>query len=142
MADASFLGIGWSFPPRFPRARGEVQMVSGEEDIAESLRILFATVTGERLMQPAFGVSPRDLIFEPASTTLRTLLADQVRMALLRHEARIRVLDLRVAMAEEPGSGTLAIELDYEVRATNARFNLVFPFYRSEGNELRALLGP
>jgi hypothetical protein len=141
MEDAPFLGTGWSFPPRFPRARGEVEMVSGEHDVIESLRVLFATAPGERLMQPAFGVSPRELIFEPASTGMRTLLADRIRDALLIHEPRIRVLDLRVAMAAEPGSGTLAIELDFEVRATNTRFNLVFPYYRSDGNELRARLG-
>ena len=140
--DPGFLGIGWSFPPRFSHARGEVEMVQGEDDIAEALRILFGTVAGERLMQPDWGVSPRELLFEPAGTTLRTLLLDQVRTALLVHESRIKVLDLRIAMTDEPGSGTLAIELDYEVRSTNARFNLVFPFYRDNANELRARFAP
>jgi phage baseplate assembly protein W len=140
--DPGFLGIGWSFPPRFVHARGEVEMVQGEDDIAEALRILFGTVAGERLLQPDWGVSPRELLFEPVGTTLRTLLLDQVRTALLVHESRIKVLDLRVAMGDEPGSGTLAIELDYEVRSTNARFNLVFPSYRNDANELRARLAP
>ena len=138
----SFLGIGWSFPPRFSHAAGQVEMVAGEADIAESLRILFGTVAGERLMHPTWGVGPRELLFEPAGTTLRTLLLDQVRTALLMHEARIQVLDLRVAMTDEPGSGALTIELDYAVRSTNARYNLVFPFYRSDANELRARLAP
>jgi hypothetical protein len=123
-------------------ALGEVQLVTDETDIAESLSILFGSVAGERLMQPEWGVSPRELLFEPVSTTLRTLLLDQVRTALLVHEARIKVLDLRIVMTEEPGSGTLAIELDYEVRSTNARFNLVFPFYLNHANELRAVVTP
>lgn len=142
MNDAAFLGTGWSFPPRFSHARADVEMVHAEDDIHEALRILFGTVAGERLMHPDWGVCPRELLFEPVGTTLRTLLLDQIRTALLVHEARIKVLELRVAMTDEPGSGTLAIELDYEVKATNTRFNLVHPFYRSEGGELRALIAP
>ena len=36
----------------------------------------------------------------------------------------------------DPGSGTLAVTVEYEVRTTNSRFNLVFPFYRTDSNEL------
>ena len=140
--DRSFLGTGWSFPPRFDHAAGRVAMVSDEADIAESLRILFGTVAGERLMHPDWGVGPRELLFEPAGTSLRSLLLDRVRTALLMHEARIRVLDLRVGGGDEPGSGLLTVELDYEVRSTNARFNLVHPFYRNDASEVRALLAP
>jgi len=117
-------------------------MVTDETDIAESLSILFGTVAGERLMQPEWGVSPRELLFEPVSTTLRTLLLDQVRTALLVHEARIKVLDLRIVMTEEPGSGTLAIELDYEVRSTKCAFQSRVPLLLNHANELRAVVTP
>ena len=37
----------------------------------------------------------------------------------------------------DPNAGTLVISLAYEVRATNSRFNLVFPFYESDASEVR-----
>ena len=49
--DASFLGRGWSFPPEFGPGGAEVAMVAGEEDIAQSLSILFGTALGERVMR-------------------------------------------------------------------------------------------
>lgn len=41
LAYTSFLGTGWSFPPEFVMETGEVVMISDEEDIAASLKILF-----------------------------------------------------------------------------------------------------
>ncbi len=133
----SFLGTGWSFPPRF--AGSGAVMVSDEQDIHESLVILFGTVAGERLFEPKYGLDMHELMFEPMSTTMRTLLLDRVRTAILIHEPRIKVLALSVG-STDPASGQLNIQLDYEVRATNSRFNRVFPFYKTDSNELRAAL--
>lgn len=144
MSDASdryesFLGTGWSFPPRFSRS-GAV-MVSNEVDIHESLVILFGTVAGERLFEPKYGLDMHEMMFEPMSTTMRTLLLDRVRTAILIHEPRIKVITLSVD-SPDPNTGQLNIQLDYEVRATNSRFNLVFPFYKTDSNELRAAMVP
>lgn len=133
----SFLGTGWSFPPRFSRS-GAV-MVSNEADIHESLVILFGTVAGERLFEPKYGLDMHEMMFEPMSTTMRTLLLDRVRTAILIHEPRIKVITLRID-SPDPNTGQLNIQLDYEVRATNSRFNLVFPFYKTDSNELRAAM--
>lgn len=134
---ASFLGTGWSFPPEF--ANGRVRMISDEEDIASSLRILFGTAAGERLFHPKFGLNPHALLFEPVNTTLRTALAEKIELNLLLYEPRVRPLSIEVD-SPDPNDGTLLISLDYEVRATNTRYNLVFPFYRSDANEALGLL--
>src|SRR5262245_33483011 len=131
----SFLGTGWSFPPRF--ANGGVAMTSDELDIHKSLEILFGTVPGERFLRPDFGLDMQAVLFEPLSTTLRSLLTDRVRTAILIYEPRIKVLNLAIG-SPDPNAGTLAIELEYEVRATNSRFNLVFPFYVFDSNEARS----
>lgn len=137
---ASFLGTGWSFPPAF--FGGGVRMSSDEVDIHESLRILFGTIAGERFLRPDYGLSMQELMFEPMSTTMRTFLKDRVSTAILIHEPRIKVIDLDVG-SPDPNEGSLLIALEYEVRSTNSRFNLVFPFYRSDGNEIRAsVAGP
>ena len=36
-------------------------------------------------------------------------------------------------------AGELLIEIDYLVRATNSRFNFVFPYYKNEGTEINFL---
>lgn len=131
----SFLGVGWSFPPSFEA--GGVRMSADEVDIHESLQILFGTIEGERFLSPGYGLSPQELMFEPMSTTMRTLLEDRVRTAILIHEPRIKVVALSVA-SPDPHEGTLRIALEYEVRSTNSRFNLVFPFYNFDANEVRA----
>jgi len=137
---ASFLGTGWSFPPAFEN--GRARMSSDELDIYESLHILFGTIEGERFLSPDYGLSVQELMFEPMSTSLRTFLKDRVRTAILVQEPRIKVIDLEIE-SPDPNDGTLNFGLTYEVRATNSRFNLVFPFYRGEGNVAAAsVAGP
>ena len=135
----SFLGRGFGFPPTFEG--GQVRMVADEQDIHESLQILFGTRPGERVLQSSFGLDLSPLLFEPLSTTLRTLLEDRITTALLIHEPRIRVLALVVddSLALD---GLLQIRLDYAVRSTNSRFNLVHPFYLGDANELRHRVAP
>lgn len=133
-AYASFLGTGWSFPPSF--ASGGIVMRRDAADIQESLAILFGTVPGERFLEPRFGLDMMSVLFEPMSTTARSLLLDQIRTAILIYEPRIRLLDLRIDHADAH-AGVLRVLLEYEVRSTNSRFNLVFPFYRTDSNEMR-----
>jgi phage baseplate assembly protein W len=133
---ASFLGTGWSFPPEFVLETGEVRMSSDERDIEESLRILFGTAIGERFLVPRYGLDMRALLFDPISTTMRTFVKERITTALLIHEPRIDVVTLEVS-SPDPGDGRLEVSLEYRVRATNSRFNLVFPFYRFDSNEVR-----
>ena len=134
-----FLGRGFGFPPSF--ANGQVRMVEDEQDIHESLLILFGTLPGERVLQPKFGLDMSPLLFEPLSTTLRTLLKDRITTTLLIHEPRIRVLDL-VIDDSQALEGQLQIRLEYSVRSTNPRFNLVYPYYLGDANELRDRVAP
>ena len=130
----SFLGRGWSFPPRF--VNGGVAMSEDEQDIQESLKILFNTAAGERFLEPKFGLDMRALMFEPMSTTLKSLTLDRVKTAILIYEPRIKPLKLQID-SPDPEAGTLLVSLEYEVRSTNSRFNLVFPFYTTDSNEVR-----
>jgi hypothetical protein len=135
----TFLGRGFAFPPEF--VGGQPRMAEDDVDIRQSLAVLFGTRPGERVLWPGFGLDLGALLFEPLSTTLRTLLEDRIRTALLVHEARIRVLTLVVddSLARE---GQLQIRLEYAVRSTNSRFNLVYPYYLGDANELRDQVVP
>jgi uncharacterized protein len=124
----SFLGNGWSFPPEFIQETGEVVMTSDEADIAASLKILFGTALGERFLRPKYGLDMQGMLFEPMSTTIKTLVKDRIRIAILIYEPRINLLNLELDTTEQ-NDGIMNILVEYEVRATNSRFNLVYPFH-------------
>src|SRR5690242_10070751 len=123
----SFLGTGWSFPPEFSRALPGVRMVSDEDDIRQSLVILFGTALGERFLRPRYGLDMHEMLFEPVSTTTKTYLEDRVRTTILVYEARIDLVSLELD-TQELMEGRLTLRVDYVVRATNSRYNLVYPF--------------
>jgi len=126
----SFLGRGWSFPPSFDQPSGEVEMLNGFEDIESSLRILLSTSLGERVMQPKYGCNTDDMIFETLDTTLVTEMKNRIEVAILFFEPRIDII--KQALTQDDLGGVILLSLDYVVRATNTRGNLVFPFYLSE----------
>src|SRR6185436_9277073 len=106
----------------------EVAMVSGVEDIHQSLQILLSTRLGERVMQDEFGCALDGVVFEEIDQDLLNSLNSSIADAILYYEPRISLDRLDVSeSAAQPG--ILLIRLDYTVRSTNSRFNMVYPFY-------------
>lgn len=132
-ASAGFLGTGWAFPPRFAPGGASVEMVSGHDDIAQSLAILLATRRGERVLREDFGCELSAFLFGEISQRMVGQVRDLVSDAILHHEPRIRLDEVQVS-AERAGEGVLLVTIDYTVRATNSRFNLVYPFYLREAS--------
>lgn len=130
----AFLGKGWAFPPAFDRGNGKVSMAQYEEDIDQSLRILFSTSVRERVLQPEYGCNPEDYVFSALNVTFLSYLEDLIRKNIAKFEPRIKVLSLVIAPTELEGK--LEIQLDYVVRTTNTRFNIVYPFYKQEGTNV------
>ncbi len=128
----AFLGQGWSFPLAFT-PDGEIQLAVHEEDIRQSIRIILSTSFGERVMRPDFGAGLHSVLFEPLSTTTMSLVQHNVERGLIEWEPRIDLLEVTVE-ADTGGVGRLLVNLQYRVRATNAFYNLVYPFYLLEGS--------
>ena len=131
MSDQPFLGTGWAFPPAFTRGGADVELVSGHEDIRQSLQILLATARGERVMREDFGCDLNGLLFEEVDQSLVNRITSLVSDAILYHEPRIQLDRLDVS-GDPSRQGLLWISLDYTVRSTNSRFNMVYPFYLNE----------
>jgi phage baseplate assembly protein W len=125
-----FIGRGWRFPPAFERPGGAV-MSEGVRDIEESLRIIFTTALGERIMRPEFGCAMDGQVMEVMNTSRLTWIETLVKNAILLHEPRIDADSVTV----EPDhlQGRLLIAIAYRVRGANSRFNFVYPFYLREG---------
>ncbi len=130
----SFLGCGWSFPPEFAKGTKSVNMLEDEHDIKSSLEILLSTRLGERIMVPDYGCNLDELLFKPLNLTLKTFVIDLIKKAILYHEPRIDVNKIAIDPINEL-EGELLINIDYTIRSTNSRKNMVFPFYKTEGSE-------
>ncbi|WP_108805104.1 GPW/gp25 family protein [Aquimarina sp. Aq107] len=130
-----FLGNGWSFPPAFAVGGAEVILTSGEEDIKQSLQILLSTSLKERIMHPDFGCDLSQFLFEELDHKFANELSGIVSRAVLLYEPRIEVNNVLITDID-PENGVVHINVDYLVRATNNRFNLIYPFYINEASSV------
>ena len=84
-------------------------------------------------MRPDFGAGLKALVFEPMNTTTAALAQHTVHQALIQWEPRID--EITVKVTPQPSTGSLSIDIRYRVRLTNVFYNLVYPFYLSEGSQ-------
>jgi uncharacterized protein len=82
-------------------------------------------------MRPDFGCGIHEFVFCSMNVVNLHLIENEVREALIMWEPRINVI--RVKVESDVEEGRLLIEIEYQVRTTNTRFNLVYPFYLKEG---------
>ena len=129
---ANFLGVGWQFPVEKDTTKQRIAMAEYEESVRQSILIILSTAKGERVMRPDFGCDIYNLVFAPNNAATRGLAEAYVEEALLLWEPRIKVLDVMVRTGGENGE-VLIINIEYMVRTTDNRFNLVFPFYLDRG---------
>jgi phage baseplate assembly protein W len=127
----AFLGTGWSFPPDFGQGGSGVHTVSGAEDIEQSLAILLRTRRGERVMQEDYGCDLSEFLFGEISQSLIGTVRSFVSDAILNDEPRIKLNDVSVSESQAE-DGLLLVAIDYTIRATNSRNNMVYPFYLNE----------
>jgi uncharacterized protein len=142
MKARNIIGRGWRFPVK-PDSRGRLRYLGpepernavdadGGEKIRQSIWLILSTAPGERLMMPSFGCGIHDLVFEPNSAALRGTIQAKILESLQRWEPRVDVLDVRVDSPTQ-ASNVLNIRIDYRIRANNSFYNLVYPFFISEG---------
>lgn len=124
------LGVGWTFPIR-PHA-GSLRYIKYEDDVEQAINVILETARRERVMRPNFGGGLRDWVFASNSPQTQRAIEAEVRRALIENEQRISVESV-AASASPDTPNVLLIEIDYVVRGTNSAFNMVYPFYLTEG---------
>lgn len=127
-----FLGVGWSFPLGVDSG-GRVCMSGYENGIRESILVIHGTAFGERVMRPRFGCRIHDYVFSVINSASLALVESAVREAITLWEPRVELekVDVKTGAA---GDGRLDIKIEYKVRGTDSRFNLVYPFYLGGGS--------
>jgi Bacteriophage baseplate protein W len=122
-----FVGAGWAFPLHVS-TNGSIALVRREQELEQAMRLILATYPGERPMRPDFGCRLRDFVFRPTNMETIAELINEVRIALLRWEPRVDIETVNV-FPEPDDHATLYIDIQYTIKHTNDRRNLVFPFY-------------
>ena len=131
----SFLGSGWSFPPRFLDNTQGIEMSKDDDDIAESLYILLSTLPGERLMNPEYGCDLHSQVFKNITNSTKVIIEDLIATAILYFEPRVRLISVDVNDRGQM-QGVITVSITYEVKGVNSRRNMVYPFYLAEGTDL------
>jgi phage baseplate assembly protein W len=132
-----FIGSGWAFPLQV-NARGGMALARGGQDVDQAIRLILSTPIGERRMRPRFGCGVHDLTFATNDPATHGLIRYHVLQALALWEPRIEVTEDAVHVrtdADEPSR--VLVDIDYTLRATNERRNLVYPFYLIPGEPER-----
>ena len=127
--DIPFLGAGISFPLSIEKESRDLSMSEADENIRQSIWIILSTAKGERMMRADFGCGVYELLFESISQTTAGRITEAVRESLLRWEPRIDVRDVHVSFESDSEGQKINLSINYQVRATNNAFNLVYPFY-------------
>lgn len=109
-------GRGWTFPPAFTLEEGVV-MAEGAEDVNQSLRILFSTEPGERIMRENYGCALYDVMFENINSDLTAEVETRVVDCVLRYEPRANLTKIRVYQSSSESS-QLQVEVTYCLRGS------------------------
>jgi Bacteriophage baseplate protein W len=128
-----FLGTGWTFPIGGGHD-GKIALAEYDDSIRQSILIILNTSFGERIMRPDFGCGIHDFVFATLDTTSLARIERSVREALTLWEPRIEIEKVDLS-TETVGDGKLNINIEYSVRTTNTRYNLVYPFYLTEAEQ-------
>lgn len=107
---------------------GGIDMAADQQEIEESLAILFSTQLGERLFHNDFGCSLIDYQFAGNDNITLLRIKDMISRAVKKHEPRITLEQVDVN-TDDIMKGKLLINLSYTIKATNSRYNMVYPYY-------------
>jgi uncharacterized protein len=124
---SDILGSGLSFPIGVDH-RGGIALARAEDDIEQAIGLILGTAPGERPMRPEFGCAVHELVFDTIDAGTIGAIDIAIRAALDRWEPRIEVVGIDFDLTNAP-EGALQILIEYRIRATNRRNNLVYPFY-------------
>jgi phage baseplate assembly protein W len=126
-----FLGVGWSFPPKFNKLDNSVEVITGKAAVENCIRIIVKTKLGERILRNEFGSRIYELVFEPLNANMKTYMASSLKTALETNEPRIT--DVTAVLTQpDQFAGRVDIAIEYVLIETNETNNLVVPFYTPE----------
>lgn len=132
MDKGKFTKTGWPFLPLIVDSGARMEEITYDQDIRESLRILFTTLPGERIGHPLYGCDLLQFMFKPVNNSLLSNMDDTITTAITLYESRIVIIDLIIQVNSVEWQ-QIDIELIYALSPTSSRYNMTIPFYIMEG---------
>lgn len=131
------LGKCWSFPPQFSPVDG-VKMTAGIDAVMQSLRVLFMTEPGERIMRESWGGGMNDFIFENISDELLAGIHNRIEESILRYEPRA-VLKNVVIQPSKRDVSRLFVQITVYLSGSNLTERIEGELNINDGQMLRLL---
>ncbi len=107
---------GISFPPRIG-PDGRMASSSDNDNIQECMRIILMTSHGERINLPSFGGGLQKFLFQPNTTTTRSLIQERIMLSLKNWEPRIEIDAISVEEDTDDPRGAVAT-ISYRLAST------------------------
>ena len=136
MAGRGFLGSGMKFPPQVNTATGRFVVSSEEESVKESVYLILMTQKTERFLKPEFGSNLMSYTFMDINMTTVNMMIRSLTEQILKQEPRIG--EVVITTDSQVKEGCLLVNIDYTIRSSQIRDNLVFPFYLNASAEEEA----
>ena len=131
--DRAFLGVGWRFPLQVTPS-GAIAQSRDEQKIEESIYLILGTAQARTAdaARASAAASTTSCSRPNNATTVAEVVDNGARGARPLRAAHRRARGRRRPPRPE-SDNVLLIRIDYRVRANNARGNLVYPFFITEG---------
>lgn len=124
------------FPPQINPATGRFMVSSEEESVRESVYLILMTQRTERFLRPDFGSDLMSYTFMDINTTSIHMMIRSLTEQILSNEPRIR--SISITTEEQLQDGRLLVNIDYVIRSSGERDQLVVPFYLNVSSEEEA----
>lgn len=131
------LGQCWAFPPRFSPDTG-VSMTAGIEAVMQSLRVLFMTERGERIMRESWGGGMYDFIFENITDELLANIHNRIEESILRYEPRAVLKNVIIQPAKKEAN-RLRVQITVYLSGTDMAETMEGTLNINNGQTLRLL---
>ncbi len=113
---------------KFPNASEWNFNVSTNLDVlASSVKMLLITTKGERIMQPTYGTMLRRIVFEPSTTSITTIVQQEITEALTQFEPRVALDGFSIQKAD-PGGRSVVVNASFISKVSQSTFSLTLPF--------------
>lgn len=120
------LGRGLPFP--ITLTNGKADLISGPDLVKSDIRILLSWPYGTKFYLYEFGTKVEQLLFEPNTILIKTLINHYIIEPLNKWEKRIILVDAVIISVDEI---KIQLKLTYRFVNSNIEDSFIVPFYRT-----------
>ncbi len=124
------------FPPQIHPATGRFMVSSEAESVKESVYLILMTQRSERFLRPDFGSDLMSYTFMDLNITSIHMMTRSLTEQILSNEPRIQ--SVSISTDESMLDGCLLVTIDYVIKSSEIRDQLVVPFYQKVSSEEEA----